>query len=230
MSTRKYTKIPGHPSSRTRNLCNQRFGRLGASGFAGYNKKGQAQWLCKCDCGTWKIIAADCLRHNRPHTESCGCFQRDITSLRNTKHGFAPRKKQSTEYESYCGAKARCTTPTHRAYRLYGERGIEFRFNSFEEFYAELGPKPSSKHSVDRLDNNGHYEKGNVRWATPKEQARNVRHNRRLTWNGRTQMADEGGNEVGLSGRTILARINRYGFCVECALTRPKSNRVPCPH
>lgn len=230
MSIRKYTKFPGHPSSRTRNLCNQRFGRLLAIGFAGYNARQQAQWLCKCDCGAWPIIAADSLRTNRTHTESCGCLQSDITRLRSTTHGHAPRKRQSTEYESYCGAKARCTNPDHHAYRLYGGRGIEFRFTSFEEFYAELGPKPSSGHSVDRIDNDGHYEQGNVRWATQKEQCKNVRHNRHFTWNGRTQMADEWGAEMGLDGRTIIARIDRYGFCVECALTRPKSNRIPCPH
>jgi len=78
-------------------------------------------------------------------------------------------------YNSYLSAKGRCTNPNNGNYFNYGGRGIEFKFTSFEQFIKELGPKPSSKHSLDREDNEGHYEHGNVRWATRDQQANNRR-------------------------------------------------------
>lgn len=73
------------------------------------------------------------------------------------------------------GAKGRCTNPNNPSYKDYGARGIEFRFNSFQEFLNEVGRRPSSQHSLDRIDNNGHYAKGNLRWADKKAQANNRR-------------------------------------------------------
>jgi hypothetical protein len=76
-------------------------------------------------------------------------------------------------------AKRRCTVPSNPAYPRYGGRGIEWRFKDFSEFYAHIGPRPSSKHLLDRIDNDGHYEPGNVRWATPKQSLANRRPYRR---------------------------------------------------
>jgi hypothetical protein len=73
------------------------------------------------------------------------------------------------EYQKYAQAKSRCNCSTNARYKDYGGRGIEFRFTSFQEFFTELGICPADK-SLDRIDNNGHYEKGNVRWATKDEQ------------------------------------------------------------
>ena len=83
---------------------------------------------------------------------------------------------RTPELAAYCGAIVRCTKPKALRWKHYGGRGIEFRFKSFAEFFAELGPKPKPKHlySLDRFPNNdGHYEKGNVRWATAQEQNSN---------------------------------------------------------
>lgn len=77
------------------------------------------------------------------------------------------------EYTSFASARGRCRNKTSRDYPRWGGRGIEFRFISFEHFYAVLGPKPSALHSLDRIDNKGHYEQGNVRWALPRQQMRN---------------------------------------------------------
>jgi hypothetical protein len=79
------------------------------------------------------------------------------------------------EYQAYCSAKTRCTLTTNRDYPAYGGRGIQFKFESFEDFLKELGFRPTPKHSLDRINNDGSYEVGNVRWATAKEQLYNRR-------------------------------------------------------
>ena len=92
------------------------------------------------------------------------------------KHGdFVGHRRQTTpEYNSYFGAKQRCQYKNHIGYARYGGRGIEFRFASFAQFLEEVGRKPTPEHSLDRIDNDGHYEPGNVRWATRIEQMRNT--------------------------------------------------------
>jgi hypothetical protein len=86
-------------------------------------------------------------------------------------HGMS----KTTEYRIYEDAKRRCRNPQRRDYHLYGGRGIEFRFASFEDFYSKLGERPSKNHSLDRIENSGHYETGNVKWSTAKQQAANRR-------------------------------------------------------
>jgi len=81
-------------------------------------------------------------------------------------------RAKTPEYQAYWNAISRCKGQQPGAHR-YAGRGIEFRFTSFAEFFAEVGHKSSPRHSLDRIDNNGHYEKGNVRWATPSEQMSN---------------------------------------------------------
>jgi hypothetical protein len=94
-----------------------------------------------------------------------------------TKHGQAKHgEHRSREYRAYEAAKQRCSNPKNPVWRYYGGRGIEFRFQSFEEFFAALGRRPSPQHSIDRKDNNGHYEAGNVQWATRPKQSLNRRY------------------------------------------------------
>src|ERR1035437_1736465 len=81
------------------------------------------------------------------------------------------------EYQAFTNARARCEYPKAKGYKYYGGRGIKFLFPSFDVFFAELGYRPSPAHSVDRIITNGHYEVGNVRWATPAVQQNNRRNN-----------------------------------------------------
>lgn len=158
-------------------LAGQKFGRLTAQWPAGRSgKRGNAiHWLCLCECGNFKVTRTSSLR--RGLTKSCGCLQKERARefvLKNKpclKHGMAG----TPEYFAYMNAKKRCECPTNSAWMDYGGRGIRFLFESLEEFYADLGPKPTPAHSVDRIDNDGNYEPGNVRWSLPDVQRRNQR-------------------------------------------------------
>ena len=130
---------------------------------------GATQWQCKCSCGEFPIVSSKVLKSG--DTQSCGHLRVTAVRAANIRHG----KTLTPEYMAYNGAKNRCTNVNNTAYYQYGGRGIRFCFKSFEEFIAEIGYRPSPEHSLDRIDVNRHYEKGNVRWATSKQQARNRR-------------------------------------------------------
>ena len=82
---------------------------------------------------------------------------------------------KKAEQQAYRNARNRCTNPNHEHWRNYGGRGIEFRFTSFNHFLEHVGHRPTPSHSLDRINNEGHYEPGNIRWATPEQQYTNKR-------------------------------------------------------
>ena len=129
-----------------------------------HGRHGKTWWMCRCICGRRKEVRADHLKSGM--SKSCGC----LAIEENTTHGFS----RTPEYRAYRSAKQRCNTPNHKSWKCYGGRGIKFLFTSFEQFFAELGKRPKGK-SLDRKNNNGNYEPGNIRWATWKQQANNRR-------------------------------------------------------
>lgn len=148
-------------------LSGQRFGKLLAHERVGTQiSPKSALWRCTCDCGAEVVIGADSLRSLRePACEACA----------------VPRSTGATSDSAYgCwnAMIARCESPTANGYAYYGGRGIRVcgRWRaSFFDFLADAGPRPSASHTLDRIDGDGHYEPGNVRWATMKEQAQNRR-------------------------------------------------------
>ncbi len=126
---------------------------------------GEIVWVCKCKCGKETSVPADRLRSG--HTRSCGCLRINLI----TKHGM----HSTPEYTAYLGARSRCQNSKDTGYSQYGNRGIRFLFSSFEQFISDVGLRPSSKHSLDRRENEGHYEPGNCRWSTKSEQMKNRR-------------------------------------------------------
>jgi hypothetical protein len=168
-----------HRGRQAINFTGRRFGRLIVRWPVGI-KSNHHHWLAQCDCGKLTIVMG--LHLPNGHTTSCGCRRIDVTMERSTTHGQAAKKPhQTTEYNSYCQAISRCSNPNKPNYQDYGGRGIEFRFKSFEEFFSELGARPTGM-VLDRIDNDGHYEKGNVRWTTGLESRRNRRWTRRRTF------------------------------------------------
>ena len=192
------------------NLIGQKFERLAVVSFAGLNNSRGSRWLCRCDCGNEKIVAGCNLKNG--HTKSCGC----LASKRNTTHGGC----RTLEYASFSQAKQRCTNPNVSRFHHYGGRGIKFLFNDFEEFLAHIGPRPGKEYSLDRINNEGNYEPGNVRWETLKNQNRNKRTNRYLTYQNETLCLTSWAERLGLNHDAITSRL-KMGWSVEKALSTP---------
>lgn len=137
------------------------------------------------------------------------------------RHGRCPRgQAQPPEYSAWAQMLQRCENKGNPSYCNYGGRGISVcdRWRSFSQFLADVGARPSAKHSIDRINNDGNYEPGNVRWATRSEQNRNHRRLRMLTLNGETHCVVEWAERTGLPERTIRSRL-QLGWSALDALT-----------
>lgn len=199
--------IPLNP--RFVDITGQVFGRWTVTGYAG-----SRMWHCRCSCGSEKPVYGPSL--TRDVSTSCGCRTID----RNFVHGESSRLTRTPEYTAYYGARDRCINPANRQYSYYGGRGIEFRFGSYTQFLQAVGRRPTRHHSIDRIDTNGHYEPGNLRWATIQEQNRNVRRNIMLTVDGVERCLPEWADLYGISKQTLKHRYDA-GWCHTCAVSLP---------
>jgi len=185
------------------------------------NVRGAAAWRCRCECGAERIARGIDLRSGS--IKSCGCTMRARLRELRTTHGMS----RSPEWTCWESMLRRCSDPRVKFYRRYGGRGIKVcdRWRDFANFFADMGPRPSPKHSIERNDTNGNYEPGNCRWATPIEQQNNRSDNVLLTHNGRTMTLTQWAREVGMAENTLRARI-RNGWPTGAALTRPAVPRA----
>jgi hypothetical protein len=198
-----------------RDLTGQTFGRLTVIEKAREKTRdGRVQWVCSCSCGTRPVIVRGHSLQSED-TRSCGCLSEEAVRARFTIHGHT----NSRTHRSYLAAKGRCRNSNNVDFADYGGRGIEFRFKNFEQFLAELGERPEGK-TLERIDNDGHYEIGNVTWATHQQQANNRRGNRRVTAFGRTRTIAWWSRESGVPARLIHQRIFHLGWPVESSLDR----------
>ena len=152
-------------------LTGQRFGRLLVTARAA--SRHGARFHCICDCGSQVVARASNLRGG--YTRSCGCLKYEETSKRRRKHGHSV--PETSEYRTWKSLKGRCNNPNDKAFHNYGDRGITIcdRWrNSFENFFADMGPRPPNL-SLERIDNDGNYEPGNCVWDTRRKQNRNQR-------------------------------------------------------
>jgi hypothetical protein len=198
-------------------LSGQVFGKLTAVTETTKRKNSFVVWLCECACGNSVEVTSNNLRKGK--TKSCGCLIGDVLIARNTTHGMSG----TPEHLAWTCMNARCYNPNTIWYKRYGGRGISVcdRWRtSFENFFNDVGRKPTVKHSLDRIDNNGNYEPSNCRWATATEQALNRDVGTRITVDG--VMDTMSGWSLRLGGsRCLIRRRIQAGMRPEDAVKTP---------
>ena len=187
-------------------LIGEKFGRLTVASLHSA-VAGKVRWGCLCDCGRERIVSTTHLRSG--HTVSCGCARAEITAARNVANATHGMWK-TPEFEAWSSMRKRCYTPGAHGYERYGGRGItvcdEWK-DSFEAFFAYIGPRPTPDHSIDRIRNAEGYKPGNVRWATSVEQNNNRRSNVTARVGDVTLTASQISQRFGLPYATVLYRI-----------------------
>lgn len=209
------TAIP--KSRKFQDLTGKRFGRLLALECVS-RKTSDARWNCICDCGKSKVIIGRSMI--RGLTVSCGCFHKE----RVTTHG----KKKTPEWAAWQRMRQRCYSKNFPGYeKYYGGRGIrvcdrwlngENGMGPFECFFADMGLRPSAKHSLDRIKTEGNYDPTNCQWSTAKQQMRNRRNTKTVVFNGRTISLGELAEINNLNYDTLYSRIVGNGWSIDRAL------------
>ncbi len=185
------------------------YGFLTVISFEGINENRCTMWKARCVCGVEKVFRRHALVTG--NSKSCGC--KKIES--STSHGHCkgsrndPKRKTPT-YNCWNAMRHRCNNPSNKHYEDYGGRGIKVceRWDQFENFLADMGPKPQGL-SIDRIKNDLGYFKENCRWISLSEQQQNKRNNRFLTIDGRTECLAQWGREKKINPLTLSRRIDR---------------------
>ena len=182
---------------------------------AASNQPAKPTWRCRCTCGKEVVVRGDYLRQNKK--KSCSLdghfFKEDINAV------------SEQERKLYAGMIQRCYNPKNMpSYANYGARGVRVHRswkNSFQQFLADMGPRPSPLHSLDRFPKrNGNYEPGNVRWATEQQQRLNQDDIARVQFRGEVITVSEYAAKIGVRAPMIKRRLAR-GWTIEDALTTP---------
>lgn len=210
----------------TMDLTGRVYGMLTVVRFAGKDAHGKARWDCICECGE-EALGKSGADLKRGDTTSCGCYRRDAARKHATSHGMS----HTPEWNIWIGMRDRCSNPNAEKWHRYGGRGIfvcDEWSTSFENFFADMGPRPSNKHSVERIDNDGPYAPWNCVWSTPKNQANNTSRTKFLTYLGVTKPLAVWCEELCLNYKTVRARLDR-GWSTEDALSVPRiDNKDQC--
>lgn len=210
------------------NMTGKKFGRLTGIGPIEIVRHGPKTtsviWLFKCDCGNDRVAAAKLVASG--NIKSCGCFKAE-TALANLPLPIH-MQSASPEYDVWHTMKQRCGNPNATGYDRYGAKGIKVCdrwLNSFENFFADMGPRPAKGYTIDRWPNNdGNYEPENVRWATRKENQRNRKCTLIVTAFGRTGPLSSFVDDKAHYGRAF-SRISVCGWPAEKAITAPLFTR-----
>ena len=175
-------------------------------------------WRCQCDCGASTVVPASELRRtNRTPTQSCGCLSRKFAHVKPERHG----RSNTVEHRIWAGIIKRCYNKKSSRYQYYGGRGISMCqrwLSSFIDFLQDVGLCPGPGYSLDRINNNGNYEPGNIRWATRTQQGRNTRHNHTVTVGSTTRALSEWAENSGIPYSQLKNRL-RQGWHPVLALT-----------
>lgn len=194
-------------------IAGTRFGRLVAVKPTVERRRRSVVWECLCDCGVTALVAADKLKSGT--TKSCGCLRTEI----HTKHGMT----ETPEFSAWASMRGRCYNPASNRYHTHGARGIKVCdrwLESFENFYTDMGNRPSPSHSLERKDNDGSYEPSNCVWATPQEQAENRRTTLQITVDGTTKSLKAWCRDLGLPYVRTWKRLYRLGWPLNKAFSK----------
>lgn len=186
-----------------KDLSGMRFHRLVAVEPVGRNANGNVRWRCVCDCGTETVVNGGNLTSSA--VQSCGCLSVDFCKSRFTTHGG----KGTAEYRVWVHLKRRCESERDKSFPRYGGRNIECRFESFDAFIGCIGRRPTPRHQIDRINNDGHYEPGNVRWALPVVNTRNRQSTIFIAYMGVDRPLGEWAEILGVRWTTLYARHKR---------------------
>jgi len=208
--------------SRIVDLTGRRFGRLVVLYESEERKGGRLTWHCRCNCGNEVDIIGRNLTSG--HTKSCGCYNRERAAEVHTVHGMSRKRKQHPIYWTWRAMLQRCEKPNSKQYKDYGGRGIAVcdEWHDAQVFIGwALASGWQKGLTLDRIDNDGNYEPSNCHWVTRKENNRNKRSNRLITFNGKTQCLADWAEEVGMDFATLWHRLYRFHWSIERALTEP---------
>jgi hypothetical protein len=196
-----------------------KFGRLTVIKFVTRAPGGYYKYSCKCSCGNILDVRADSLRSG--NTTSCSCYFKmrasESAKLHMTKHGYTKYKM----YKVWESMHSRCYNPNNERYKDYGARGIRVcaAWHDFANFHKDIGDNKEGL-TLDRIDNNADYSPSNCRLATYREQNRNKRNSKFLTYNGLTLCVAEWADRIGMSKYTLYGRIDA-GWSTARILTTP---------
>ncbi len=192
-------------------LTGQVFGRLTVMSECIIRVNTRIQWECRCDCGNITTVYGNDLRRGK--TTSCGCFKIENQTKHNSHHHEL--------YQTWYHMIERCTKPLSMNYENYGARGISVcsEWLIFSTFLYDMGSRPNG-YTLDRIDNNGDYNKDNCRWANSETQCNNRRSSRYITYNNKTQTISQWNNQLFGNNYIINNRLQQ-GWSEERALTTP---------
>lgn len=204
-------------------ISGQRFGRLVTVCRVSSDQRGQARWLCRCDCGAEHEVAGRVLRDGR--SQSCGCLEKETAGRHFRTHG-GTIGGQSREYRAWTGMRNRCSN-AKPYYKHWNGRGVKVceRWNDFANFLSDMGPHPGQGYSLDRIDVDGDYEPANCRWATWNEQANNRTTTIRVAVAGKLTALSEASRRFGVKPGTAYRRIIKAGWEAEVAVQAPPHSK-----
>lgn len=202
-------------------LTGQRFGALVVKEIDKSTTYRKVRWLCNCDCGATHCASTSSLRGGK--VASCGCTKAARISAARTIHGDSRSSKpRAAEYVVWCQIKGRCTNSSLPGYKHYGARGITLcdRWLQYENFIADMGRRPSPKHTIERKNGKLGYSPDNCVWATRDVQNNNTSRNHRLVYKGKDLTLAQWAKLRRLKPTTLRMRL-KVGWDLERALTTP---------
>ena len=203
-------------------MIGQKFNRWTVIATSDIRKNNRPAHLCRCDCGTEKVLLLSMLKNGS--SKSCGCYNREQSSKKHKTHGLT----KMPIYTVWKNMLKRCLYEGSKDYYLYGARGISVcdRWLKFQNFFDDIGDVPFALAQLDRIDCDGNYEPDNCRWSTATENMRNRRGNNYITFEGETHCVTEWEEKCGMPRNMITTRLKAGWDLFKAMNTPPKKTGI----